>query len=59
MNCIAVAFLVKDIESSKVNTSILQQSYEIVPLTCQETSKTTTPDDTVTEPVQHVSPDPV
>ena len=63
MNCFDITSLVKDIESLKIHTSILQQSYETVVkaqlLTCKKTSKTTTPDYAITGPVQHVSPDPV
>ena len=61
MNCFDISSLVKDIESLKIHTSILQQSYETVVkaqlLACKKTSKTTTPDDA--EPVRHVYPDPV
>ena len=62
INCFDVASLVKDIESLKLQTSILQQSYETVIkaelLTCQENNKNT-PDDTIAEPVRHVYPDSV
>ena len=62
MNCFDIASLVKDIESLKIHTSILQESYESVVkaqlLACQNTNEIT-PEDATAETVQPVSTDPV
>ena len=62
MNCFDIASLVKYIESLKIHTSILQESYESVVkaqlLACQNTNEIT-PEDATAETVQPVSTDPV